>query len=149
MLHVYGEKLVPSNVDGVRIRLAACEQRDLEAGDVPVFRTQPGPLAIVDSVGTEFPQCLLISSLDCTFHRLRGLGHVDMAQQLYLLRSSMATKQLDPIPGQDNTQGDSRISTESTRARRADLIEAAAAIGRRLEELAHRHRLIPGSELRT
>jgi type 2 lantibiotic biosynthesis protein LanM len=75
---------------GAEAQIAAAEQAQLSRGDIPIFTTTPGSHDFVSGDGTHIPDVLRISGLDRSRERIAALSDEHLAQQTWILRSSLA-----------------------------------------------------------
>lgn len=69
------------------------DERDaLDNGDVPIFTTRPGATDLQTSSGRTVQDFFNESGLTRARHRIVGLGEADLAEQLWLLRTSLAPR---------------------------------------------------------
>ncbi|MDJ0570859.1 MAG: type 2 lanthipeptide synthetase LanM family protein [Pleurocapsa sp. MO_192.B19] len=111
------------------------ERQDLLHGDIPMFVSRPNSRDVWSSSGQQIDELLKEPSLDMVYRRLQQLGDLDMAQQLWFIRASLATVHL----GLDEVNFPSYpILEPQTIVDREQLIAAARVIGDRLDFLAIR-----------
>lgn len=116
-----------------RTGLVSLEQRDLRRGDIPVFRTRPDARSLWTSDGCELTEYFEQTGLDRSLGRLAALDSADLAQQVHLIRSSMATRQL----GHRGTLDRRTTPAEVDPVGPAELLAEAERIGARLRDLAY------------
>lgn len=115
-------------------RIVAAERIDLHNGDIPMFVTRPGSKDLWSSQGVRFESAFAASGLELVERTARNLGESDLARQVGLIRSSLAT-----LVPETEARTDGRISaaSEPTEAAGRDrLLTAARAVGDRLAVLA-------------
>lgn len=118
-------------------RVIRAERYDLHQGDVPYFTTLPGSTHLWTSTGQVIPDFLAEPTLQEVQNRLTRLDKSDLAKQLWFIRASFSTF----APGIDSQKplNHQPVQPQKTvTARREDFLNAARAIGDRLEELALR-----------
>lgn len=112
------------------------ERRELLTGDIPLFTARLDGRDLLGAEGQLWPEFFERSGLDLVRSRLAELGESDLARQVWFVRASLAahhinlygTEDLEALPG----------PPPGGTADSARLIEAAAAVGNRLEALALR-----------
>ncbi|HYG61305.1 MAG TPA: type 2 lanthipeptide synthetase LanM family protein [Thermoanaerobaculia bacterium] len=116
-------------------RVVPAEIRALWRGDIPLFTTCPASRDVRAGEGEVQEGLLQESGLDLVRARLASLGDSDLEHQLYFVRAALAS--LAPAA---NTveRGQQRLTGSDGIPGRDELIDAAAAIGHRLEALAIR-----------
>ncbi len=113
----------------------AAEREDLLRGDIPLFVTRPNSRDIWGSCGQCLTDFLEEASIDMVYRRLEKLSDLDMAQQQWFIRASLATVHL----GLSNAAFPAyAIAEPQMIANRDRLLAAARAIGDRLDFLAVR-----------
>lgn len=116
-------------------RVILAERQDLLQGDIPMFTTRPNSRDAWSSSGQCINKLLKEPSFDMVCRRLQQLSHQDMAQQLWFIRASLATVQLDldkvNFPSYPILEPQAIVDCEQ-------LLAAARAIGDRLDFLAIR-----------
>lgn len=75
---------------GAEAAIAAAEQAQLSRGDIPIFTTTPASRDFVSGDGTLIPGVLSVSGLERSRQRLTALSETHLAQQTWILRSSLA-----------------------------------------------------------
>ncbi|MEV0460108.1 type 2 lanthipeptide synthetase LanM family protein [Catellatospora methionotrophica] len=115
---------------GAEARIATAEQAQLSRGDIPFFSTMPGSHDFVAGDGTLITGVLATSGLDRSRQRITALSEAHLAQQTWILRSSLAALAMGvDIQG----QWSSYEVTAATAPADADrYIAAARAAGDRL-----------------
>ncbi len=113
-------------------QVIASERADLWRGDIPIFFTHPSSRAIWNSVGKRIDDFLDEPGLDVVRRRLQSFNPEDLRWQLWLIRSSFTTLSMS-----HNSQHMPRytLPETSSSASATDFLEAACAIGDRLESL--------------
>ncbi|MCC5669529.1 type 2 lantipeptide synthetase LanM family protein [Nostoc sp. CHAB 5784] len=113
----------------------AAEREDLLRGDIPLFVTHPNSRDVWGSCGQCLKDFLEEASIDMVYRRLEKLSDLDMAQQQWFIRASLATVYMGlsnaAFPGYS-------IAEPQIIANRDQLLAAARAIGDRLDFLAVR-----------
>ncbi|MEV4755971.1 type 2 lanthipeptide synthetase LanM family protein [Micromonospora sp. NPDC049559] len=112
------------------------ERRDLWRNDVPAFSATVGGTVLRDSAGTPLPDVPLEPGLDRALATLAGLSEADLARQLWLVRSCIATNALQRGETQVYTYYRFRPAERTTGPER--LLAGAADVARRLAEIAVR-----------
>lgn len=113
-------------------RLLPAERRDIGRGDIPVFTTLPGSLDLRASDGEIISGILHETGLERVQERLRDLDEGEIERQTWMVRSA-----LDVLLSKEGISP-GELRERETAPSRAELLEAAVAIGRRLEALAFR-----------
>ena len=75
---------------GAEARIAASEQAQLSRGDIPFFSTAPASRDFVAGDGSVITGVLASSGLDRSRRRIAALSDAHLAQQTWILRSSLA-----------------------------------------------------------
>ncbi|HEX4966781.1 MAG TPA: type 2 lanthipeptide synthetase LanM family protein [Thermoanaerobaculia bacterium] len=109
-------------------RLVPAEHRDLTRGDIPLFTTRPDSRDVWSSDGERVPSFLEGTGLERVRERLLSLDAAEIERQAWLVRSSLAA-------GAPDARGAYSIQPAESPSR-DELLAAATAIGRRLEEIA-------------
>ncbi len=117
------------------VKVIPAERKDLWNGDVPLFRTRPNSRDLLTSSGEQIADFFPESGMDLVQHRLQQLNESDLALQIRLINSSLAT--LVMASEKPQRQNYTRVKPQS-RASREQLLTAAVAVGDRLAELALR-----------
>ncbi|MBE9166111.1 type 2 lantipeptide synthetase LanM family protein [Pleurocapsales cyanobacterium LEGE 06147] len=113
----------------------AAEREDLLRGDIPLFVTRPNSRDVWSSDGQCLTDFLEEASIDMVYRRLEQLSDLDMTQQQWFIRASLATVHL----GLSNAAFPAYSITEPQMiANRDRLLATARAIGDRLDFLAVR-----------
>ncbi|MGW0432023.1 type 2 lanthipeptide synthetase LanM family protein [Micromonospora sp. NPDC003197] len=112
------------------------ERRDLWRNDVPVFAATAGGTVLYDSAGSPLPDVPLEPGLDRALATLAELGEADLARQLWLVRSCIATNALQRGETQIYTYYDFRPAERPTDPDR--FLAGAAEVAHRLAEIAVR-----------
>jgi type 2 lantibiotic biosynthesis protein LanM len=116
-------------------KLIPAERFDLWNGDVPMFTTRPTSCDIWTSSGERIAQVLDESGMERARRRIETMGDADLSQQLWFIRASLAT--LSPF-GRRPAAPSYVLGEAPPKAERPQFLEAARAIGDRLENLAVR-----------
>jgi type 2 lantibiotic biosynthesis protein LanM len=119
------------------LRLIQAERRDLMQGDVPIFATHPVSRDIYTSDGQKIENFLAKSGMELCRENIEGLGDEDRRRQVWFIRASIATLDLqedDLTAARYEPVWPSRILCRNELA--PLLIEEARRIGERLEELS-------------
>jgi type 2 lantibiotic biosynthesis protein LanM len=113
----------------------AAEREDLLRGDIPLFVTRPNSRDVWGSGGQCLTNLLGETSIDMVYRRLEKLSDLDMLQQQWFIRASLATVNI----GLSNAAFPAySIAEPQTLATRERLLAAARAIGDRIDFLAIR-----------
>ncbi|GAB3137766.1 type 2 lanthipeptide synthetase LanM family protein [Micromonospora sonneratiae] len=112
------------------------ERRDLWRNDVPMFAATPGGAVLYDSTGAPLPDVPLEPGLDRALATLAELSETDLARQLWLVRSCIATNALQRGETQIYTYYDFRPADRPTGPER--FLAGAADVAHRLAEIAVR-----------
>jgi len=126
--------------------IVASEQRQLRRGDVPVFTMRAGQRDLLSGDGERFAGFFDESGLDQARKRLRRLGPEDLERQTWIVRRCLDMVALEARRfGPDDAAGDDAqavplmaSAAPTGTSLRGRLLEAATAVGRRLERLAFR-----------
>jgi type 2 lantibiotic biosynthesis protein LanM len=117
-------------------KLIATEQEDLWKGDIPMFTTRPESRDLWTSSGKQIPDFLDRSGLASVRERLQQLSQTDLNRQLWIIRASLTS--LSQSTGQPKARNTSKQIDSQTTVTRQQYLNAARAIGDRLETLALR-----------
>src|SRR5262249_44787367 len=116
-------------------RVVTAERDDLLRGDIPYFTTRPASRDVWTSTGAPIADYLEETGLSLVRRRVLQLGERALERQLWFIRASLATV----------SAGAGRVPDRSPRqeepaagADRGRLLDAARAVGDRLEALALR-----------
>jgi type 2 lantibiotic biosynthesis protein LanM len=104
------------------IRLIPAELRDLHAGDIPMFTARPNSRDVWLSDGERIPDFFEQSSMSIVREGLNHLGDEDLARQVSLIRTAIAS----------GAEGESPRTHSPLRASSRQTIEMARAVGDRL-----------------
>lgn len=118
-------------------KVIAAERYDLHRGDFPIFTTRPGSTTLWTSTDAAISNFLREPSLEMVQRRLQNLDEADLKRQLWFIQASMSILASDNEASQPAPYSD-LAKTETGSASLEQLLEAARAIGNRLEELALR-----------
>lgn len=116
-------------------QVVSAEHEDLLRGDVPLFVTRPNSRHIWNSDGQCITDFLEKPSINMVYRRLEQLNNLDMAQQQWFIRASLATVHLGLS---DTASPTYPIAEPQTIATPDRLIAAAREVGDRLDFLAVR-----------
>src|SRR5262249_48719834 len=124
-------------------RLIPAELADMRQGDIPRFTTQPASRDAITSLGERLADFFPETGLELVWKRLQQLGEADLARQLWFIRASLATLSAEAevmrLSGYDLFgDADAEGGTGFQPVEASSLLNAARAIGDRLEELACR-----------
>ena len=111
------------------------EHADLSEGDIPFFTTRPGSRDLWTSKKDRIPDFFEVPSMEMVRRRLELLGDDDLARQEWFIRGSMTA--LDWGHNRDR-RVQYRVTQLQEAASRQVLLDAARAVGDRLEMLAIR-----------
>ncbi|HEX3125751.1 MAG TPA: type 2 lanthipeptide synthetase LanM family protein [Thermoanaerobaculia bacterium] len=112
-------------------RLIAAEHRDLERGDVPVFSTLPSSRDVWTSGGERIPAFLAQAPFECVRDRLSGLDEAGIERQAWIVANS-----LQAVHAGRNPDLRHEVRETAAAAARDELLDAAVAVGLRLEALS-------------
>ncbi|MBK8257189.1 MAG: type 2 lantipeptide synthetase LanM family protein [Polyangiaceae bacterium] len=114
-------------------KLIPSERADLWQGDIPMFFTTPSQTTIRNSRGDAIEGVIEETSLTQVIRGIRALSETDRMRQVWFLRAALATIET-------RTRGrrhERKIPTDSpAKVNRSDFMDAAVAIGKRLESVA-------------
>lgn len=118
------------------IRVIMAERADLEQGDIPVFTTRPGSRDLWTSRGERVAEFFEETGLSLVKSRFRHLGESDLTRQFWFINASLASLSM----GEDGAAWPAYTlpATAPREMRREDLLEAARAVGDRLDSLVLR-----------
>lgn len=118
-------------------RIVPTELAALQNQDVPLFTASVSSTDLYSDEGERFPDFLDKSGMACVYERLRQISDSDLARQLWFVRSSLATLTV----AADQTRWPSYPLVEPAEpSTPAQMLQAACAIGDRLEAIALRDR---------
>ncbi len=113
----------------------AAEREELLASDIPLFAARLGSRDLLGPGGKVWPGFLERSGIDMVRDRLDDLDETDLERQLWFVRAAVATHQINVFgPEEGLEEQESGLAAEEADTGR--LLEAALAVGDRLEELA-------------
>ena len=115
-------------------KLIYAEHRDMWMNDIPIFTTKPNSCHLWDSSNERLPNIFNQPSIKEVHNQLQKMDEHDMAKQIWLIKGSIATLAI----GQAHTYSQKWQYLNEAPANREQLLEAAEAIGSRLESLALR-----------
>lgn len=115
-------------------KVTAAERLELLAGDIPLFSAQLGGRDLFGVGGRRWPDFFELSGLDLVRRRLARLGEADHSRQLWFIRASLAAYHVN-LFGAETVEEPFGVAAREG-ADRGRLVEAAAAVGDRLEALA-------------
>lgn len=118
------------------LKVIRAERDDLHSGDVPMFTTRAASRDLWSGSGERVAEVFDESGLEMARRRIGDLGDEDLAQQLWFIRGSLTSLAMgthDSSPGFSST-----AAAAATTAKPGQLLEAATAIGDRLQSLAIR-----------
>ena len=116
-------------------QVSQAERRSLERGDVPLFTTYPGSTSVWSGPGEEIAGVFDDTGLDRARRKVAQLGDSDRLKQVWLIRATLTSLAIDADPLRLVTYKPAEPRAPATRQR---LLEAARALGDRLEVLAIR-----------
>jgi len=114
--------------------LIPAEQKDLRAGDVPIFATKPASRDVWMSYGTTLANHFTEPALEIAKRRLAVLSQADRERQVSLIRSSLAT--VAPS-SPDEQKVRAALDECSNPVDPQQLLEAAREIAERLTQAAY------------
>jgi type 2 lantibiotic biosynthesis protein LanM len=117
-------------------RAISAERQDLLRGDVPLFTTRPDSRDLFTSRGERVADFFGVTGMELVRRRLRGLNAADLERQVWFTRASLAT--LAMATDGAHWPQPQRVAEPDTPATREQLIEAARAVGDRLQMLSLR-----------
>ncbi|HMA37507.1 MAG TPA: type 2 lanthipeptide synthetase LanM, partial [Chloroflexia bacterium] len=114
-------------------RVVAAERADLHNNDIPFFTAQPDSTDLWTSTGQRIAGFFAEPGLAAVRRQVAGLGAADLEQQLRLVRGALTTLTMgeEAALGRPNAPPARRAATTPAR-----LLEAACAVGDRLERVA-------------
>jgi type 2 lantibiotic biosynthesis protein LanM len=113
--------------------LVPAERRDLLSGDVPMFTARPGSRDLWTGGGERLPGFLPVSGLEEAWARLGRLGEDDLRRQAWIIRNSV-----EAVVLRNPDHAPPEFAEAEVAPSRDEILDAARAVGRRLEELALR-----------
>jgi type 2 lantibiotic biosynthesis protein LanM len=112
------------------------EKEDLHQGDIPIFKTYPNSCDLWSGSNRQILNFLDEPGMVTVKRRLKQMGTCDLAQQLYLIRTSLATPN-NVAHSQVTTSHIAKPQTTTNHEQLSKkLLLAARKVGERLEELA-------------
>ena len=122
-------------------RLIPFERRDLNQGDIPVFKTKSNSCHLWSSTKKQIPNFFEVSGLERVKHHLSQLTQENLTQQLWFIRASFATLMVNQTPATSRNEKHPSLSSYSLNEEQhlrnhEHLLINAKAIGDRLESLA-------------
>jgi type 2 lantibiotic biosynthesis protein LanM len=117
-------------------RAIQAETEDLEHGDIPMFTSRPDSRDLWTATGERIPDFYAEPSLTSTRRRLEQMGDRDLERQLWLIRASLISASRNHTAA---VAGLPAEVSEPDRSGPSQWIEAARAVGDRLEQLAYQH----------
>jgi type 2 lantibiotic biosynthesis protein LanM len=119
--------------------VVVAEQRELLAGDIPLFTSRLGSRDLEGAGGARWPGFFERSGLELVQQRLAALGEEDLAKQVWFIRASLAAHRANLVGAEDEYGPAAELSAAAGTATDTDrLLAAAVAVGDRLETLALR-----------
>jgi type 2 lantibiotic biosynthesis protein LanM len=133
------ERLFDHLWDGVSFmphlhRVIVAERKDMMQGDVPYFTTQAGSRDIFTSQGERIADFCSASGMECVKRRIKKMDESDLTLQQWIIRASLVTT----LMGDKRAPRVSFPSSSSLTVNREQLMQAAEAVGERLNTLAIR-----------
>jgi type 2 lantibiotic biosynthesis protein LanM len=116
-------------------RAVGAERLDLLKGDIPVFNTRPESRHLWSSSQAQISDFFDEPGMTLARHRIEQLSERDLEQQLWFLNASLTTLSIDLY--RDNWPN-YPVFEARQKAGREQFLDAAQAVGDRLEELALR-----------
>jgi type 2 lantibiotic biosynthesis protein LanM len=116
-------------------RVVGAERCDLLEGDIPIFNTLPESRHLWGSTGERIDDFFDEPGMALVRRRIEQLCERDLRRQLWFLDASLTTLSIDLY--RDNWPSYT-VSEPSSKADRRRLLDAARAVGDRLDELALR-----------
>jgi type 2 lantibiotic biosynthesis protein LanM len=113
------------------------EREELLEGDIPLFSARLDSRDLRGAGGRVWPGYLERSGLDLVRNRLAVLGEGDLDRQVWFIRASVATHQIN-LYGTEAGLEEALAAAPAAEADRGRLLEAALGVGARLEALALR-----------
>lgn len=114
-------------------RAIPSEREDLWRGDFPLFTTRPASRDLWSSSGTRIPDYFSASGMELVTDRLKGFSAADLKRQLWLIQASFTALS---VAGADTAMASYAPSEPDGPVTRDELLDAARAVGDRLDELA-------------
>lgn len=115
-------------------QVIAAERLDLEEGNIPLFTTRPASTDIFTSRGERITGFCVEPSIEFVKRRIQQMDEDDLARQQWIIKASLTTTIME---GKHHPLVPLTMSQYSEVTRR-QLLQAACAVGDRLEELALR-----------
>ncbi|HSF43117.1 MAG TPA: type 2 lanthipeptide synthetase LanM family protein [Thermoanaerobaculia bacterium] len=115
----------------------AAEREELLEGDIPLFSARLDSRDLLGPGGRVWPGYLERSGLETARDRLVALDEGDLARQLWFIRASVAAHEIN-VYGVEAGLPESQAAAAAAEADPGRLLEAALAVGARLEALALR-----------
>lgn len=113
------------------------ERLELLEGDMPLFSARLDSRDLLGAGGRVWPGYLERAGLDVVRDRLAVLDEGDLGRQLWFIRASVAAHQINRFGVEDGLEA-AGVTAAAAEADRGRLLEAAVAVGARLEALALR-----------
>ncbi|GAB4239060.1 MAG: type 2 lanthipeptide synthetase LanM family protein [Stanieria sp.] len=117
------------------VKLIPAEREDLWNGDVPMFTTRPNAHDLFTSSGKRIANFFEQSGMALVKQRLQKLSEEDLAQQIHFIKASLASLAMS---SEQAKFANYSLKEPQSIANRKQLLQAAQAIGDRLEKLALR-----------
>jgi type 2 lantibiotic biosynthesis protein LanM len=121
-------------------KVIAAERADLQTGDIPLFTTRPVAHDLWSSANQRIAEFFDEPGMALAQRRLQRLSDADLAQQLWIIRASLATLATNDERVQPSTRqvALSQPHPQPIQTQNERLLAAACAVGDRLETLALR-----------
>jgi type 2 lantibiotic biosynthesis protein LanM len=114
-------------------RAVPAEQRDLRAGDIPLFTTRPDSCDLWTSRGERIERFFEQSGVSAVEERLSRMSEADLSRQLWMIDASLSALDQAPRPAAVS-KSPRRDSSQPITS--GDLIAAASEVADRLAQLA-------------
>lgn len=125
-------------------RVIPAEREALWQGDIPKLTTYPNSRHLWASNGECFRDFFDESGLELVQQRLQAMNEADLERQLWFIRTSLTTLGMVVEPGKSLSYAMPKVEAADDRAAELACLQAASAIGDRLEFLALRQRDLAG-----
>ncbi len=116
--------------------IIAAERRELLNGDIPLFTTRIDSHDLFGVDGERWPAYFTRTGLDVVRERLASLDAGDLEKQIWFVRGSLAAHQINLVGADTALEELFPISAVPAASSRQRLLDAATAVGDRLEVLA-------------
>ncbi|WP_373534680.1 type 2 lanthipeptide synthetase LanM family protein [Microcoleus sp.] len=125
-------------------RVIPTEREALWQGDIPKLTTYPNSRHLWASNGECFRDFFDESGLELVQQRLQAMNEADLERQLWFIRTSLTTLGMVVEPGKSVSYAMPKVAAADDRAAELAYVQAASAIGDRLEYLAVQNRDLAG-----